>query len=353
MIPEPIVFVFAVLGWSVLHLAWQGLILGAIAETIGLALRRGSPRHREWVAGLALVLLAGAFVITAFRMVGGALEIGPARLAGPGVSLPPGWLVTLAPWIGLAWTVGASLLVLRLLVGLARCRWLRADGTPVTLDLEPIRARLRIEAQVPILVSQRLEVPALVGWLRPMILLPAHTARSLSPPEIEALLAHELAHLRRWDRWTKALGQVARSLFFFHPVAHRLVGRLDVERELACDDIAVAACGSPAVYARALASLEHARQQGGVRVLAADGAPLLARIRRIAEPAHRRDERVDRRLAFAGMALLFLFAQAPIVSPHLPGPYLPETIASLVTHGTSHKDHDVHRIRHVRKTPHH
>jgi beta-lactamase regulating signal transducer with metallopeptidase domain len=217
---------------------------------------------------------------------------------------------------------------------------------------------MRIERRVPLLVSSRIDVPALVGWRTPAILLPARALERMSQPEIEAMLAHELAHLRRWDRWTKALGQVVRSLLFFHPVAHRLLGRLDTERELACDDVAVAACGSPVLYARALASLEHARQEKAMRILAADGAPLLSRVRRIVDPGTALHDRVGRAFAIAGIAALFFLAQGSTAPPHLAGPCLPDVIADrmLAGHMThaphSMRDGDVLRFRDVRRTPH-
>lgn len=327
---DPIAFLLTVLGWTVLHLIWQGLLLGAVAEILLLGLRRSNPRFREWVAGSALVMLVVAFVVIGFKMIGGAFELGPARLAGS-AALPPAWLPALAPWVGGAWVLVASFLLVRLLRGIAEVGNLRVnDVTPAPSNLggclERLATRMGIERRVPLLVSSRIEVPALVGWRTPVILLPGRAVQTLSPGEIEAMLAHELAHLSRWDRWTKATGLVARGLLFFHPVTHRLLDRLDVERERACDDLAVAACGSPVLYARALASLEHARQARGARVLAADGAPLLARIRRIVEPGARLPDGTGRRLALAGIGIL-VFSGATMAWARVAGPCLPAAIA--------------------------
>lgn len=337
---DPIVFLLSVLGWAVLHLIWQGLILGVVAEILLLGLRRGSPRFREWVAGSALVMLVAAFVGTGFKTIGGALELGPASLAAS-VAPPPGWLSALAPWVGGAWLLVASFLLVRLLRGIAEVGSLRVHQVapaPAFLaeSLERLASRMGIERRVPLLVSSRIEAPALVGWRTPVILLPGRVVQTLPPGEIEPMLAHELAHLRRWDRWTKAGDLIARSLLFFHPVAHRLLDRMDVERERACDDLAVAACGSPVHYARALASLEHARGSRGSRVLAADGAPLLARIRRIVEPGARLPDRTGRGIALAGMGTL-AFLAGSMSWACAAGPCLPDAVAEpLLTRHVRH-----------------
>ena len=110
MIAQLLVFDLAVLGWAVLHLAWQGLLLGFAAELALWSLRHAAPRHREAVAASALLLLAGLFAVNAVRMTLVALEVGPASLASAAVLPPPG-LTALAPWLGAAWLLVCSPLI--------------------------------------------------------------------------------------------------------------------------------------------------------------------------------------------------------------------------------------------------
>src|SRR4029077_10699398 len=100
------------------------------------------------------------------------------------------------------------------------------------------------------------DVPTVVGWLRPAILLPIAALAALSPAQVEAILAHERAHIRRHDCAMNVLQTIAETLLFYHPAVWWLSKRIRVEREHCCDDVAIAVCGDPVGYAQALAELE-------------------------------------------------------------------------------------------------
>ncbi len=127
-------------------------------------------------------------------------------------------------------------------------------------------------------------MPTLAGWLRPTILLPVSALTGLEPALIEALLAHELAHVRRHDVLVNHLQTAAETLLFFHPAARWVSARIREERERACDDLAAAACGDPVLLARALSALEeqrHAAREEASPALAASGGSLVDRVRRL------------------------------------------------------------------------
>jgi len=124
-------------------------------------------------------------------------------------------------------------------------------------------------------------VPAVIGWLRPVILVPAGALLHLSPEELEAVIAHELAHVRRRDYLVNLLQSAIEILMFYHPAVWWIGRRIRAEREHCCDDMAVAACGNRLVYARALAALEELRAGQTRFAMAATGGPLLGRIRRL------------------------------------------------------------------------
>ncbi|MBC7819984.1 MAG: M48 family metalloprotease, partial [Planctomycetaceae bacterium] len=141
--------------------------------------------------------------------------------------------------------------------------------------------RMRLTRVVRIAESTLVRVPMVVGYLQPMILLPASVLTGLSPTQLEALLAHELAHVRRHDWLVNALQVLAETLFFFHPAVWRLSKRIRNERELCCDDIALSLINDKAVFERTLLILEELRQTTFVTALAATDGDLVQRVSRL------------------------------------------------------------------------
>ena len=196
------------------------------------------------------------------------------------------WSSALVPlWLG-----GVVLLSARLAlawVGVARLR--RARTLPVSEAVDRsvspmLAARLQIGRAVRVVQSAAVQVPLVVGWLRPIVMLPASALTGLSPAQLESIIAHELAHVRRHDYLVNALQSVAEVLLYYHPACWWISRRIRVEREHCCDDIAVALCGDGVTYASALADLELHRRTAGFALAATDG-PLLQRVRRVIAPA--------------------------------------------------------------------
>jgi hypothetical protein len=148
--------------------------------------------------------------------------------------------------------------MLRLAVGLWRLHQLRRSCTPiVAADLDPVVRRTAdaIGASVSITTSACVRVPAAIGFFKRTIVLPAWALRELQPEDLNAILLHEFAHLRRWDDWTNLIQKIVRALFFFHPAVWWIEGRLSMEREMACDDAVLAETANPHGYATCLVSL--------------------------------------------------------------------------------------------------
>src|ERR1039458_1697001 len=123
--------------------------------------------------------------------------------------------------------------------------------------------------------------PSVVGWLRPVILLPPATVLGLTPEQLEAVLVHELAHIRRYDSLVNAAQILVETLLFYHPAVWWTSARIREERELCCDDVAVSSCGDALCYARALTRLERLRLTAPALALGSAGGPLAYRIRRL------------------------------------------------------------------------
>ncbi len=214
------------------------------------------------------------------------------------------------------WIAGAGVLSLRLLGGwiLSR-RWVRRDTRPLVghwIDrLDRLKERMGIRRIVIFLESSRVEVPMVVGWLRPAILVPVAALSGLTAPELEAILAHELAHIRRHDYFVNVIQCVVETLVFYHPATWWISRVIRHERELCCDDIAVAACRDRMTYARALAAMEGLRVPAFSPSPAANGGILLARVRRILEP---QEESMKPARVLMGLAVVL--AVAPIWLAH-------------------------------------
>ncbi len=165
----------------------------------------------------------------------------------------------------------------------------QADPAPRALELTcgRLAEALRLSRPVRILTSLGAETPLVLGWLRPVILVPASALLHLSPEALEAVLAHELAHVHRGDYLINLLQTLAESFLFFHPAVWWLSGQIRELREHCCDDAAASLCGDPMVLAEGLSTLECLRQSphsDSEPALAAAKGPLMHRIFRLLRP---------------------------------------------------------------------
>ncbi len=292
------------LGWSLLHFLWQGALLGALAWGLLTLLRRAPARTRYAVACSFLLAMAAAPVATFLHLgvvaapAGGTAGLrvvleGAAPEAVPLALRMQHALAPELPWLVGAWAAGVLLLSLRVLGGWLWVQRLRSRGaSPVPAAWHLVLSRLcrdlKVTRTVRILQSALVEVPTVLGWLRPVILLPACALSGLAPAQLEAILAHELAHIRRADFAVNLLQTSVEVLLFYHPAVWWLSGRIRAERELCCDDVAAGLSGDPLVLARALADLEGLREADprppSRLALAANGGSLMHRIRHLLHP---------------------------------------------------------------------
>jgi hypothetical protein len=156
---------------------------------------------------------------------------------------------------------------------------------------------MRVGRPVRVLESALALAPIVVGWLRPVILLPASAVSGLTPRQLEAVLAHELAHVRRHDYLVNIVQTAIETLLFYHPAVHWVNARIRSQREVCCDELAVDACGDARTYARALAELAELRCTRQPMAVGLRGAGLLDRIRRILGLAPERRPAASRWLA--------------------------------------------------------
>jgi len=225
------------------------------------------------------------------------------------------------PQAVLVWMLGVCLLSCRLF-----WRWLAAArGRRRAMPLREERwekamallaRRLRVSPAVELLQSALVRAPTVIGWLRPAILLPASVLAGLTPEQLEAVLAHELAHIRRRDYLVNIAQSVIEVLLFYHPAVWWVSHRIRVEREHCCDDVAVAACGSVVTYTRALAELELFRAPALQPAMAASGTSLLERVRRLAGIRGQAGRSISWVASVVPVAAVAALAVSPPVSIH-------------------------------------
>jgi beta-lactamase regulating signal transducer with metallopeptidase domain len=188
-------------------------------------------------------------------------------------------------WVVAFWLIGATAFSLRLLVGWifaerVRHRMVRTASVEWQRTFDRLKARMSVTRPVRLLVSGLLDAPAAIGWFRPIVLVPVGALAGLPSAQMEALLLHELAHIRRHDYLVQILQSVVEAVFFYHPGVWWISRHMRADRELCCDDIAVSITGDAVMYARALAEFDSARFIQPT-VVAANGGSVAERIARL------------------------------------------------------------------------
>ncbi|HVC93414.1 MAG TPA: M56 family metallopeptidase [Pirellulales bacterium] len=327
-------------GTALAHFVWQGAVVAVVAWVLMALVKRATPQVR-YAALVVLLAVMAACPVATFWLIGA--DAGPdlpgdmARLGmtmaqpsefgsgdeftkpddrphvapdftsdGATASKPefdadartgnsPVWIALVrqsgarlqaqAHWLVLAWCGGVVVLSIRLVAGIIGLERVKRRGARPAAAIEATVAalarRLRVSRPVRVLESAAAEVPAVVGWLRPYLLLPASAMTGLTTAELEAVLAHELAHVRRHDYLVNVVQIVIETLLFYHPAVWWLSGHIRREREHCCDDWAVQVCGNRVTYARALVALEGLRGPASGLALAVSGGSLRDRVLRL------------------------------------------------------------------------
>ncbi|MCH7556102.1 MAG: M48 family metalloprotease [Planctomycetes bacterium] len=308
------------LGWTLLHFVWQAAVVASLLAILLRVLRKSTPSLRYTLACLALALIVLLPVITLQLVPVSAphsaahIEPAPAPAVLSIEEMPPAettiveepvqlesvapisadsWkqrtietLEPALPYIVSGWLLGVFGLSIWHLGGWAQLQRLRRRMVKQVNDtlgskLKVLAERLRVKQTVQLMESALVQIPTVVGWLRPVILLPASALTGLSAEQLEAILAHELAHIRRYDYLVNILQTIVEILGFYHPAVWWISHKIRAERENCCDDLAVSISGDRVCYARALTSMEEIRAGRGQLAVAASGGNLFRRICRL------------------------------------------------------------------------
>lgn len=297
--------------WALIHFVWQGCFIW-LATALALRMARSlgpNVRYLITCAGLALCLLLPISTFMYLRpMV--LRQVGELALAVPEASTPtpanPSFpivaerVVALPHQIGSlveerlpllleGWLLGSLLLALRFGGGWLHLLMVRRAVSQASKTLQDRLDRLAREfglsRPIRLAISSRINTPMVAGWLRPLLLVPAGLLTGMDPAGLEALLVHELAHIRRHDYFVNVVQCVVEILLFYHPAVWWLSRRIRTERELCCDDAAVQWCSDPLFYAETLTHLSELRSETLAPALAAGGGDLMFRIKRLVIPS--------------------------------------------------------------------
>ncbi|MHC4397278.1 MAG: M56 family metallopeptidase [Planctomycetota bacterium] len=336
------------LGWTLVHFAWQATAIGLILAIVLKLLHKSSANVRYIIACMALALIVLMPIVT-IRMIGMPVEaIDPVKLKQAGIDLPKagfdlpvlvempqvesppvqatvtprvalkdrfvGTVELALPYIVLGWLAGVLGLSIWHLGGWTQLQRLRRKmvkqvGERVNLRLRHLADQLGIKQAIEIAESAFVQVPAVVGWLRPVILLPASVLTGLSGEQLETILAHELAHIKRCDYLVNMLQTSVEILGFYHPAVWWISHKIRFERENCCDDLAVSLCSDRVCYAKALTTMEEIRASYRLAV-AVSGGSLFDRIRRLLG----KDSANEGKLSWLAPVIAILLIMALLIS---------------------------------------
>ena len=283
------------IGWTLLHFVWQGALIGCAAAVALIAMRNAKPEQRYAVAcGALLLCLVWPALELAARLSGGSDGGAAVRFAGklaPGAQAAdlgiPGWMQSKLPWLVVCWAACTAALTLRMALGLlwiGRVARSHASDPQWQARLSAMALRFGVSREVRLRIVDNLASPITAGWWRPVVLVPASLVSGMPPDLLEALLAHEMGHVKRFDYLVNLGQNVVETLLFYHPAVWWISGRIRAEREQIADDLAASHLGEPRRLALALSELEKLQFSAHHLAIAANGGDLMSRIRRLIRP---------------------------------------------------------------------
>jgi D-alanyl-D-alanine endopeptidase (penicillin-binding protein 7) len=295
----------ASLGWSLLHFLWQGVAIALVAAVCLLIAGRARSQMRYVINCLALcscpiwfgMELLSQLQLRAQSQAATTVIYGQHQISAmPQIDSYWGVLVELQTWLSMnlsiivfIWCCAIFILGLRILMGWC---WLRSFQTNQRGKFDPVwqntvdglALRLQITRNVSLRLVDSLQSPVTMGLLKPFILLPTSLISGMPTPMIEALLAHELAHIRRHDYVINFLQNLIELILFYHPAVWWLSKNIRIEREYIADEIASQVLAQPRQLALALKELEAFQFYSSQLSIAAHGGHLMSRISRLVKP---------------------------------------------------------------------
>lgn len=322
------------IGWMVIHSLWQATAIAIISGIVALVVRKKSPQLRYWIHNTALLGVLIAAVLTFCLYYDFSKEIGQtifipenleAATNAPAFVSNNQSTITNNPseaplsmeglrmyfnrniyLIVTIWVMGVALFILKLLGGISYVYYLRSrlnfPADEYWLDMvETLGEKAGVKRGMELVESALVRSPLVVGHLKPMILFPIGAINKLNTQEVEAILAHEIAHVLRNDYIFNIIQSVIEALFYFHPAVWWISANIRTERENSCDDVAIALCGNSMTYAKALVSVQEIAHFGSPQMAMAFAGhrknQLLFRVQRILKQPHNKTNVMEKLIA--------------------------------------------------------
>jgi len=315
-----------VLGWTIVHSLWEGIVVVALLAMTLPLLRDSRTRYRATLiamGALTFCVLATVLALTPAVSPGltgstSILRLPPLPDAAASLTLPNGYQLHQAlPWLTPIWAAGVMLFYLRLAASCIAASRIRRRGVCVApaewqQRMTLLGRRLRISKPVVLLESALAQSPVVIGHLRPAVLMPVGLLTGMTPEQIEMILAHELAHVKRNDYLINVLQTIVEGLMFYHPCVWWMSSVMRKERENCCDDAVIELNGDPHGYAFTLAALERSRWEASQLAMAATGGGITQRVRRLIKPEVAPSSGLGSMIALAVLAASGVLATAQI-----------------------------------------
>lgn len=296
-------------GWTLLHSFWQAFFVFACLRIVLRLWPQASAAIKYHLSFLSLAGISGWFMATLFAQLSAlreaqmqqtiTLQLDPAVMAramqqapvkSNGLQMMMPGMESYFPILVAVYIIGVTIMTIKLCLDLSQLRHMRRQGvmpmgTVWERHLKDLGKRMGITKKVQLFISETLQVPVMIGFLKPVILLPAAMVNNLSPEQLEAILLHELAHIKRNDYLLNIFQSIVETILFFNPFVWWISRNIRLEREHCCDDLVIAGTVQPMHYAKALVALEEYRITANPMAMAAahDKHFLLHRIKRIME----------------------------------------------------------------------
>ena len=310
------------LGWVLVHFIWQGALAALVLAVLLQFLHRHSANVRYLVACLVLLIMVFSPVLTFLKITSpfaspnlynfspfvpdeqtvqelqepqpkSSAEVSHTqeKLLYPDELILHRWNLSLyiepyLPWAVLYWLFGVLLLSVWRFGGWVEIQRIKKRCVKPLVDnlshqFHKLADKVHIHKSIQFMESMIADVPATIGWLKPVILIPTSALTGLPPKQLETIIVHELAYIRRHDYLINLIQSSIETLFFYHPAVWWVSHKIRQERELCCDEIVVNICKDPVSYARALTNLEKLRHIPSQLVMGANGGNLLNRIQHL------------------------------------------------------------------------
>ena len=371
------------LGWTVIHSLWQATAIALLSGVVMIVLRKKTAQTRYIVHNVALfsVLVAAAITFGLYSKkaemptlnVANMVQPTPSVSADPttkvSVDIPDAFKLTvetgqpeienpksaspLAPlsiegmkayfdahiyFVVLVWLMGVGLFLLKLLGGISYVYYLRSQHNfPVDeywADMiNGLSKKVNIKKNIDLVESALVRSPVVVGFLKPMILFPIGAINRLNPQEVEAILAHEIAHVMRHDYVFNIIQSVIEALFYFNPAVWWISANIRAERENCCDDVAIQLCGNSMTYAKSLVLVQEMQYYSAAFAMGFAGQrknQLLLRVQRVLNQSNNKSNVMEKLIATCLIILGFIF-----LSFGSPKSFLPSLLGSTTTTETT------------------